>query len=66
MSENVEGALRTALKAVLIVARDAGMNPDLLCESAVELMEEEFRCCAYLVPDAIKEIELAVDALPVE
>jgi len=57
-------ALLMALKAVLVVSKEAGMDPDKLCETAVELMCNDFRCCSNRVPKATIELERAVDALP--
>jgi len=61
--ERIE-ALLLALKAVLVASKEAGMDPDLLCETAAETMRNDFQCYRYRVPSAIAELERAVDALP--
>jgi hypothetical protein len=63
MSEERVTALLLALKAVLNVARNQGLNLDELSEAASDELLQYRTYDALHVPMAINEIEVAVDAL---
>lgn len=65
MSEDRERALLLALKAVLNVAGEQGLNIDELSEAAADELLQYRAYDAEHVPMAISEIEVAVDALQV-
>lgn len=55
--------LSLALKAVLNVAKKRGLDLDEICEAAADELLQYRAYDAEHVPMAIREIELAVDAL---
>jgi hypothetical protein len=63
MSEDVEKALRMALKALLIASRKQGLNLDELSDAAADELLQYRTYDSLHVPMAINEIEVAVDAL---
>jgi hypothetical protein len=63
MSEERIRALSLALKAVLSVAKKQGVHLDDLTEAAAEELEGYRDYDVVYVPEAINEIEVAVDAI---
>ena len=63
MSEERVNALLLALKAVLSVARQRGLNLDEVSEAAADELLRYRTYDSLHVPMAINEIEVAVDAL---
>ncbi|MFP3924613.1 hypothetical protein [Pseudomonas sp. W5-36] len=63
MYEDREKGLHLALKAVLSVAQKKGLNLDGLTEAVADELLQYKSYDSQHVPTAIKEIELAVDAL---
>ncbi|WP_074759113.1 hypothetical protein [Pseudomonas abietaniphila] len=63
MSEDMEKALRMALKAVLIAAGKQGLDLEDLSNAAADELLQYREYDSLHVPMAINEIEVAVDAL---
>ncbi|MFJ3482974.1 hypothetical protein ACIPL1_06275 [Pseudomonas sp. NPDC090202] len=66
MNAGREVALEIALRSVLSMVKAKGINLDEMCEEAASEMIGNPMYNVLAIPDAINEIEMAVDALPVE